>query len=141
MNKPLTDDEIKRIRHALDIAKTQFELDAKATAGFPRIAAEFTRYASECQAIVRKLDGQFELPENPKPTLCVIMEGGLFSEVVSDDPTAANAAIDRIVVVDYDTGDHDPENLTSVKQENGCFASARVYFTTASQATIEIPAV
>ncbi len=49
-----------------------------------------------------------------KPTLAIVLEGGLVQSVISDDPDS----FDRVIVIDYDTDGCDYADLTNVPQSD-----------------------
>ena len=58
--------------------------------------------------------------------LAIIVEGGVVQAIISDDPKALAAAIDDILLVDYDTDGADDNETTPVDQGDGTTARAFV---------------
>lgn len=69
--------------------------------------------------------------------LAVIVEGGLVNTVVTPPGEAAV----HVLVVDYDTEDAEPDDLTTVRQADGKTASAYVHTLLSEPASIDLDAL
>jgi hypothetical protein len=70
----------------------------------------------ECREMWRNAIELAEAQANAKlPTLAIILEGGIVQCVVSDNPSAAVAALNGILVIDYDTEGADEVSLVRQK--------------------------
>ena len=69
--------------------------------------------------------------------IAVVLEGGLVSAVVTDNPDLLGTSV---VVIDYDIeGVYGEEEIMHVVQPDGKTSAACVYFDGITQAGIEIP--
>ncbi len=71
-----------------------------------------------------------------KPTIAIILEGGVVQDVVSDEPKAASSLIEDIIIIDYDA--KGPDSNATVRQDDGSDAEAWVYSSYISKARIGI---
>ncbi|MDD2462463.1 MAG: hypothetical protein PHI97_00535 [Desulfobulbus sp.] len=61
-------------------------------------------------------------PQDEKPLLCIVLQGGLVNDVVSNRPEAFSGS--ECMVIDYDTEDCDPEDVIVVSQGGGKISTA-----------------
>jgi len=84
-----------------------------------------------------------DLPETAaqpaRPTLGVVLEGGLISAVISNDP--ARLPIDEVVILDYDTEGADEEDLYDVLQPDGSTVQAYASITAFDKAGIDLESI
>lgn len=67
-------------------------------------------------------DPEASTSHDEKTLLCVVLEGGVVKDVVSDKPEAFFGC--ECMVIDYDTGDYDPEDVFIVPQGGGKVSTA-----------------
>lgn len=67
-------------------------------------------------------DPEASAPQDDNLLLCVVLEGGVVKDVVSDKPEAFSGC--ECMVIDYDTGDYDPEDVFIVPQGGGKVSTA-----------------
>jgi len=85
--------------------------------------------------ITRALDG-IRAASKQKPTLAVVMDGGLVQAIVSDDPNAIDLA--DLIVIDYDTKSSDKKDLVEVPQGDGTVIEASVIHLSVTKAAIDL---
>lgn len=73
-------------------------------------------YVTDVQALAT----HFDLPlDPPKPTIYLVMEGGVLQHMASDDPRNANAAVQGVTLIDYDVDEADRSDVVGVLQSDG----------------------
>lgn len=94
---------------------------------------------ARCKAARAKLDAFEAILDAPKPTIAIVLDGGLVQSVVSDRPEHFGGV--TIKVIDYDTDGANWNDLHAVPQEDGTLEAAYVHDEEVGRVAIDIAGI